>query len=320
MKEAHTETIAVDEQGDGSRLDRFLAEHFDDCSRAFLQRLIRDGYVAVNDSECRSVKHHIKRGDTIRLFFPEESGEDQPAGEDIALDVLFEDDSLVVINKASGLVVHPAAGNNRGTLVNALIGRDAKFAEQDWGDEAEVLLRPGIVHRLDKDTSGCLVIAKNPEVRKYLSKMFTFRQVEKTYYAITYGLPRETQGEINTLISRHPVNRKKMAVVEEDGRKAITRYHVEETTEFDGIQLGFLRVNIITGRTHQIRVHLAHLRCPVLGDTVYGGHQKLAAPRQMLHAGRLKFKHPVTGESLGIEAPLPDDFERVYQEYFHAGL
>ena len=246
----------------------------------------------------------------IGINWPVEHNCEVPMGESFCYNILFEDNDLIVIDKPTGIVVHPAAGNWDGTVVNALIGRNDDFIEKFAGETDKLIMqRPGIVHRLDKDTSGCLVIAKNILSRQRLSASFASRNVKKTYSALSYGVPAQNRGKITTLIGRHPINRKKMAVVHKNGKEAITLYKVEKMGIIDGVSVALLNVNILTGRTHQIRVHLAHIKLPVLGDKVYGGNQKLIAPRQMLHAREIVFPHPVTKKSISVTCPYPDDFQ-----------
>lgn len=231
---------------------------------------------------------------------------DHVAAEHIPLDILYEDDALLVINKPAGMVVHPAAGNYTGTVVNALLGRDQEILEEF--DEADSM-RPGIVHRLDKDTSGCLVIAKNGNAMHKLSRSFADREVSKTYMAIVAPAPKVMAAEIRTQIGRNPGNRKKMAVVRSGGRDAVTIFNVVRRGKIGPNSAALLKVRILTGRTHQIRVHMSHYGSPIIGDALYGGNSRIAAPRQMLHAWKLSFPHPVTKEMLSFESPFPADFQ-----------
>jgi 23S rRNA pseudouridine1911/1915/1917 synthase len=292
----------------GRRLDVFLAETVPGVSRVFLQRVIRDGGVQVDGRECRVQRFPVSAGMNVALFFPAVAVHaDQPAAEAIGLSVLHEDEHLLVIDKPAGMVVHPAAGVRTGTLVNALLARYPGFA----GRFADSPLRPGIVHRLDKDTSGCLAVALDKPSQLYLAKSFAEREVRKTYLALVLGHSRDSQGEIRAALGRHPVDRHKMAVRDSGGRYAITRYQVLRHGQVDGIPVSLMEVVILTGRTHQIRVHMAALRTPVIGDTTYGGRQALPAPRQLLHAWKLSLRHPATGQPCAWEAPLPEDFRAV---------
>jgi len=228
--------------------------------------------------------------------------------EAIPLDVLYEDEQVIVINKAPGLVVHPAAGHESGTLVNALLHHCTGL--EGVGGE----LRPGIVHRLDKDTSGVMVVAKTDRSMAHLRGQFEAGQVDKMYLGLVHGRPQPSSGTVSTLIGRSRHDRKKMSAAPAAGRSAVTHYRIREA--FAGASL--LRIEIETGRTHQIRVHMAHIGTPIVGDRQYGVRRNrraaLKAPRQMLHAWRLGFSHPVTDERMRIEAPLPEDFEGVLRE------
>jgi 23S rRNA pseudouridine1911/1915/1917 synthase len=279
----------------GTRLDQYLAAHVPDLSRARLQDLIKTGHVTLNTAVPKPGAR-LRAGDAIRLSEPPPI----PSGtspEDIALDVLFEDDDLIVINKPAGLVVHPAAGNWSGTLVNALLHHCTTLS--GIGGEQ----RPGIVHRLDKDTSGCLVAAKSDLAHQVLSRQFAGREVTKIYLALVAGKLRRLGGTIDAPIARHPVQRKKMTVVEAGrGREAKTGYRV--LAEIG--QGTLVECTLHTGRTHQIRVHLKHLGHSLLGDDVYG--KRAGFPRQMLHAWRLGFAHPRSGERMNFESPIPPDF------------
>lgn len=282
------------------RLDAFLAARRPDLSRARWQQLIRDGRVTVNGA-ARKPNHALHAGDRIAWEIPPaEPAELQP--EEMPLDVLFEDADLIVINKPAGLVVHPAPGHSTGTLVHGLL-----FHCDDLtgigGEE-----RPGIVHRLDRDTSGCLVVAKNEQAHRALVAQFKARDVRKEYVALVWGRPVPAQGTVRTLIGRDPHHRQKMSAKVRAGREAVTHYEVVQAFA----DMSFVRVKIETGRTHQIRVHMAHLRHPVVGDTMYGRARQhpLAGliVRQMLHAERIAFTHPRTGLELEFTAPLPPDF------------
>ena len=305
MSTSRTETLVVDRSLPSERLDVYLRQHFPMVSRGALQRLIEEGEIRVNDQRVKPT-HAPRAGDVIAVHWPEpKSATAHP--EDIPLDILFEDECLLVLNKPAGLVVHPAAGNETHTLVNALLHHCAGQLSGIGG-----VARPGIVHRLDKDTSGCLVVAKNDETHLALSAQFAERRVEKIYLAILCGeLPRAS-GDIRAALARHVSHRKVMAVSEERGREAHTSYRVTERLHAATL----VEARIHTGRTHQIRVHFQHLGFPLVGDAVYGKRQNArlqeltnyAAPRQMLHAHRLAFTHPRTAKKLTSEAPLPGDF------------
>ncbi len=297
--------LIVDGKFNGERIDRVLALSFKEYSRAYFQKLLKDGRVTCNGKPCMQSKYPVTEGEKIVVDIPVQKPTTL-AAQDIPLNVIYEDDDMIVINKPPGIVVHPAAGNHEGTIVNALLGRDADFAEK-----LEDNSRPGIVHRLDKDTSGCLLVAKNPISMFALSNAFQYRRIKKHYAAIVYGIPENAEEEIITLIARHSVHRKKFAVNEKSGKTAISRYKIIKSGEIDGVPAALLDVEIETGRTHQIRVHLAHKKHPVVGDELYGGKQKLDAPRQMLHAWKLSLMHPVTGLRIDFECPFPEDFAKL---------
>jgi 23S rRNA pseudouridine1911/1915/1917 synthase len=283
----------------GLRLDRFLALELPEFSRSRLQTLIRGGFVTVNRQTARP-RDLVRRNDIVRVAEPAvESIEARP--EEIPLDVLYEDDDLLVINKPAGLVVHPGAGHQAHTLVNALLAHCTDLSGIG-GKE-----RPGIVHRLDKETSGCVVVAKNDFAHRSLSEQFAGRSVQKIYLALVCGALRKSSGTIDAPIARHPVHRQKMSVAPARGRTAVTEYRVLKSAH----ERSLVECKIHSGRTHQIRVHFHHLGHPVLGDKVYGGATRDAYPRHMLHSYRLGFAHPRTGEWKQFEAPLPPDFAEV---------
>ena len=278
------------------RLDRFLAKQLPDYSRSRLQQLIRTGFVRLNGATTRP-RQLVRSGDKVELTEPPlEKIESQP--EPIPLEILFEDNDLIVINKPAGLVVHPGAGHRQHTLVNALLSHCTTLSGIG-GKE-----RPGIVHRLDKETSGCLVVAKNDEAHRELSRQFAERVVEKTYLALVAGKLRKRAGVIEEKIGRHPVHRQRMSVSSSRGRPAKTEYRVVRS----GNQASLVECRLHSGRTHQVRVHLHHLGHPVLGDKVYATRAAKDFPRQMLHAWKLGFRHPGTGDWKSLEASLPDDF------------
>jgi 23S rRNA pseudouridine1911/1915/1917 synthase len=287
------------------RLDVFLRAQFPAVSRGTIQRLLAEGHIRVNG---RAVKptHHPRAGETISIDWPEARA-DKAQAEDIPLDILHEDEDLLVLNKPPGLVVHPAAGHPEHTLVNALLHHCAGRLSGIGG-----VARPGIVHRLDKETSGCLVVAKNDDAHLKLSEQFASRQVTKIYQAIVCGRMPRAGGEINAAIARHPVQRQRMAVTRDGGRQARTSYRVVEQWR----DAARVEMRLHTGRTHQIRVHLEHLGCPVLGDLVYGRRQNArlkeaagyVAPRQLLHAAKLALVHPRTQKRMTFAAALPADF------------
>jgi len=278
------------------RLDQFLAKQLPEYSRSRLQQLIRSGFVRLNKQTTRP-RQIVRGGDKIHLIEPPlEKIEMRP--EPIPLDVLFEDDDLIIINKPTDLTVHPGAGQREHTLVNALLSHCTNLSGIG-GKE-----RPGIVHRLDKETSGCLVVAKNDIAHRELSKQFAARTVEKIYLAVVAGKLRKPTGVIEENIGRHPVQRKRMSVSSKRGRAAKTEYRVIRSSD----QASLVECRLHSGRTHQIRVHLHHLGHPVLGDKIYAPRFAKNFHRQMLHAWKLGFRHPCTGEWRSFEASLPADF------------
>ena len=279
------------------RLDHFLAKRLPQYSRTRLQQLIRSGFVRLNGASTRP-RQIVRAGDKIDVReSPVEQIETRP--QRIPLDILFEDDDLIVINKPAGLTVHPGAGQREHTLVNALLSHCTTLSGIG-GKE-----RPGIVHRLDKETSGCLVVAKNDLAHRELSRQFADRTVEKIYLALVAGKLRKPAGVIEERIGRHPVHRQRMSVTTKRGRTAKTEYRVVRSNE----EASLIECRLHSGRTHQVRVHLHHLGHPVLGDKVYGVRLVKNFPRQMLHAWKLGFRHPRTGEWKQFQASVPDDFK-----------
>src|SRR5438067_2114050 len=284
------------------RLDRFLAQALPTFSRARLQMLIRDGFVLLNGKPSRP-RDLVRTGDTVELREPElEKVEAQP--EQMQLDVIFEDDDLLVLNKPAGIVMHPGAGHRAHTLVNALLAHCANLSGIG-GKE-----RPGIVHRLDKELSGALVIAKNDATHRDLSSQFAARTMTKIYLALVAGTLRKSSGVIDKAIARHPVHRQRMSIARRQGRSAKTEYRVRRS----GADISLVECILNTGRTHQIRRHLHHLGHPVLGDKLYGGKRAGDYPRQMLHAWKLTFRHPRTGDMMSFEAPVPRDFAEAMRQ------
>jgi len=295
---------------DGFRLDRCIADLQPEWTRSRTRKLIDGGHVTLNDEPTKA-SATVHTGDRIVVDEPPTEPMDA-AAEDIPLDIVFEDENLLLVNKPTGLVIHPAAGNPSGTLVNALL--------HHCNDLSGIggVGRPGIVHRLDKETTGLLVVAKTDRAHLGLSLAFRNRKVHKTYLAVCYGVPKNEEGVIDAPIDRHPRDRQHMAVVK-DGRPARTTYRVREV--FVGVSL--VECRPVTGRTHQIRVHMAHIGHALVGDPLYSGRQWRSLenprvrsacrgfPRQALHAWRLEFTHPVTKEAVAFEAPPPDDLERL---------
>jgi 23S rRNA pseudouridine1911/1915/1917 synthase len=291
----------------GERLDRYLARQLPDRSRSSIQKWIGAGCVWLDGALARA-SARLAAGQTIRIDMPPEPRMETLA-QRIPLAVLYEDDYMAVIDKPAGMVVHPAAGHWDGTLVNALMARYPDLAEAGPADDEEsapssdALPRPGIVHRLDKDTSGLILVAKSPRVAELLQTQFQARQIHKTYLALVHGVPSAPAGAIDAPIGRDPRQRKRMAVLPA-GRPALTRYRLATAYR----QFALLEVQPQTGRTHQIRVHLAFIGHPVVGDELYGRRKHpLPCQRQFLHAWRITFDHPISSASMTFEAPLPAD-------------
>ena len=309
------EIIIAPEDG-GVRLDRALQRLLPELSRTRLKQLILSGQISSGGKLLRDPAQRASSGANVTVMLPEPD-EPTPAAQPIALDVRFEDEHLIVVDKPAGMVVHPAPGNPEGTLVNALLAHCGPSLAGIGG-----VRRPSIVHRLDKDTSGLLVAAKTEAAHRGLSHDFASRRVERAYSAVVWGMPAPPVGEIAGNIGRSPANRKKMAVVADGrGKPAVTRYRVERRF---GAHAALIECRLLTGRTHQIRVHLAHIGHPLIGDPAYGTRAGRAQvrfgprageaaaaiagfPRQALHARLLGFTHPVTGETLTFESPLPAD-------------
>ncbi|MBI2948444.1 MAG: RluA family pseudouridine synthase [Verrucomicrobia bacterium] len=300
-----TASFIVEQTLPSERLDAFLRTRFPAVSRVTLKRLIEGGDIRVNGQPVKAT-HHPRQGEKIEVRWPEP----KPSAigpEEMPLNILYEDEDLIVLDKPPGLVVHPAEGHEKHTLVNGLLHHCQGRLSGIGG-----VARPGIVHRLDKDTSGCLVVAKSDPAHTGLAKQFADRTVEKVYHALVCGGITEHAGEIRAAIARHPSHRKRMAVTEGRGRDAWTSYRVLDKLRY----ATWVEAVLHTGRTHQIRVHFHHLGTPLVGDTTYGSRQNgrlkelagYVAPRQMLHARTLAFAHPCTDEPLTFEAPLPRDF------------
>ncbi len=299
------------------RLDQYLSETGLPATRSRIQRWIRDGGVSVNSVVVEKCGHRVSAGDVVTVTVPEVAPSSAEP-ESIPLDIVYEDEALLVVNKAAGMVVHPAAGHARSTLVNALL-HHCKGLRQ-----FEDPVRPGIVHRLDKDTSGLMIVAKREDVHALLSRQLAERRVKRGYTGLVWGCPAESSGTVDAPIGRHPRHRQRMAVVEAGrGRRAVTHFRVRSVMD-DGT---LLYLDLETGRTHQIRVHLAHLGHPIIGDPVYGGRIKRLARvapqrrprlrmmldvmrRQALHASELVFNHPYSGRTHSFKAPVPDDMQQ----------
>lgn len=291
----------------GRRVDRFVADSLDDVSRAQVQRWIQEGLVTVNGRETKAARR-LAVGDIVRVIVPPAEPAELVPWE-VEIPVLYQDADCVVVDKPAGMVVHPAAGHERETLVNALVFHYPQLATMVGPEED---LRPGIVHRLDRDTSGLLVVALTREAQAELQRQFRERRVKKTYLALVHGWLSPSQGRIVAPIARDPRDRKRMAVVA-GGRAATTGYQVRQyLLARNGDRYTLVEVRPLTGRTHQIRVHMSHIGHPIVGDPVYGRRKRrLPCPRQFLHACRLTFYRPSDGQRLTFESPLPDDLRAV---------
>lgn len=293
--------FCITEDMEDERVDKCLNELIGSLSRSYIQKLLADGSITVNDKKIKS-SYRVKTDDQIRVILP-------PAitpnitPEDITLDVLYEDDDVIIINKPKGMVVHPAPGHYSGTLVNALL-----FHCQGQLSGINGILRPGIVHRIDRDTTGSIIACKNDAAHACIAEQLKEHTIVRRYHAIVHGSIKEDEGTIHTLIGRHPTERKKMAVLKSGGKDAITHYKVLKRFG----KFTYIECRLETGRTHQIRVHMAHIGHPLLGDTIYGSKAcpyKLEG--QTLHAKILGFHHPGTNEYIEIDAPLPEYFEKL---------
>ena len=287
----------------GKRLDKLISEQLPELTRSAVQHLMQDGCVTIAGKPVKK-NTRASAGDVITVELPEPR-EVEIEPENIPLDIVYEDEDIIVVNKPKGMVVHPAPGNWSGTLVNALMYHCGDSLSGINGE-----IRPGIVHRIDKDTSGLLVVAKNDRAHQSLAEQIKVHSAGRRYFAVVYGTPREQKGTVNAPIARHPVDRKKMAVLA-GGREAITHYEVLE--QYAGYS--YLTFLLETGRTHQIRVHMAHIGHPIIGDPLYGpAKDKWKLQGQCLHAGELTLTHPATGERMTFQAPLPVYFTTVLQK------
>ena len=287
----------------GKRLDKLISEQLPELTRSAVQHLMQDGCVTIAGKPVKK-NTRASAGDVITVDLPEPR-EVEIEPENIPLDIVYEDEDIIVVNKPKGMVVHPAPGNWSGTLVNALMYHCGDSLSGINGE-----IRPGIVHRIDKDTSGLLVVAKNDRAHQSLAEQIKVHSAGRRYFAVVYGTPREQKGTVNAPIARHPIDRKKMAVLA-GGREAITHYEVLE--QYAGYS--YLTFLLETGRTHQIRVHMAHIGHPIIGDPLYGpAKDKWKLQGQCLHAGELTLTHPATGERMTFQAPLPAYFTTVLQK------
>lgn len=288
--------IFADEE-DNDRIDIFLAQELNEISRTYVQRLIKDGLVRVNDRLVKP-KYLVNEGDHILVQLPEPKNL-EIVSEDIPIDIIYEDEDIAIVNKPQGMVVHPAPGNYSGTLVNALLFHLNNLSTING------IIRPGIVHRIDKDTSGLLMIAKNNYSHSFLSEQLKEHSITRKYLALVDGNIKEDKGTINAPIGRHPVDRKKMTVTENNSKEAVTHFTVLERF----IDYTLIQVQLETGRTHQIRVHMSFIKHPVTGDPVYGSkNQKFRLNGQLLHAKTLGFIHPRTKEYIEFSSELPNHF------------
>lgn len=302
MQETSEETIEfLYDDSPGTRLDVYLSQIVEGLSRSYIQKLIKDGRVSVNGKTNDVKKHQLKENDLVRLTLPMPERLAAEA-ENIPLDIVYEDDQVIVVNKPQGMVVHPAPGNYSGTLVNALM-----YHCKDQLSTINGIIRPGIVHRIDKDTSGLLMIAKTDLAHRALAEELKAYKSERIYYALVCGEVKNERGTIKTFMNRSSKNRLKMAVSKE-GREAITHYEVVKRYH----QYTLVKCQLETGRTHQIRVHLQHIGYPIVGDPLYGNPSaKLKHDGQLLHAASLGFTHPVTGEFMRFTTALPDYFQKI---------
>ena len=290
--------FTVAESDEGKRIDSFLTSNCPEMTRSMIQKLIENGNVTVNEKVIAK-NYKLKNKDSIALFIPDpEIMEAKP--ENIPLDIVYEDDDLLVVNKPKNMVVHPAPGNHDGTLVNALLYHCGNSLSGING-----VMRPGIVHRIDKDTSGLLIVAKNDFSHRLLAEQIKVHSFERKYMAVVYGNLKDDEGTIDAPIGRHPTDRKKMTVIQKNSKQAVTHYKVIE--RFEGFT--FVELTLETGRTHQIRVHMASIGHPVAGDPVYGPKKIITSlGGQCLHAYYISFVHPRTGKTLTLSSDLPDYF------------
>ncbi|MBE6034552.1 MAG: RluA family pseudouridine synthase [Clostridiales bacterium] len=298
-------TIIIDEKLEGTRIDMALSLAYEDRSRSFFQKLLDTENITVNGQVTESKKYKVKAGDIIQVTMPEPKMlAVEP--ENIPLEMVYEDEDVLVINKPKGMVVHPANGNESGTLVNAVMYHCGKNLSSING-----VVRPGIVHRIDKDTSGLLMIAKNDKAHNSLAEQLAEHSITRAYRAIVYNNFTEDEGTVNKPIGRDPRDRMKQAVTTVNSKRAVTHYKVLE--RFGSFTL--IEARLETGRTHQIRVHMSYIKHPLLGDMVYGPKKKiLGVNTQMLHAKILGFRHPSTGEYMEFDSPLPEEFETVLRK------
>lgn len=293
------EEIIIEEEFEGERIDKFLAEEFEDLSRSYIQKLIASENIMVNEKIVKA-NYRLLKGDVLKINIPE-SEEAKIIPEKMDLDIKYEDQDIIIVNKDKGIVVHPAPGNYSGTLVNGLMEHCKDLSGING------ILRPGIVHRIDKDTSGLIVVCKNDTAHRFLAEQFKDHTVERAYYALVHGIVNEPMGRIEAPIGRSDKDRKKMAVTFKNSKEAVTNYKVLERFS-QGYTL--IECTLETGRTHQIRVHMAYLNHPLVGDYTYGPKKKdFEIKGQVLHAYKLGFIHPATQEKIVFESEIPEDFK-----------
>lgn len=288
----------IEEASAGERIDKFLSDSIPDMSRAYIQKLIKDGQITVNQKDIKS-NYKLSVGDVVCLHEPELQEPDIKA-ENIPLDILYEDSDLLIVNKPKGMVVHPSAGHYSGTLVNALM----YYCKEDLSGINGVM-RPGIVHRIDMDTTGSILVCKNDFTHNAIAEQLKVHSITRVYHALVHGVLKNDEGTINAPIGRHPIDRKKMSINEKNGKEAVTHYKVLKRFK----NFTYIECRLETGRTHQIRVHMSSIYHPLLGDAVYGPAKcPFKLQGQTLHAKTIGIRHPRTGEYLEIEAPLPEYF------------
>ncbi len=288
----------------GVRIDRYLSDRCKEISRSYIQKLLKDQAVLVGNKAVKS-NYKVNPGDTIELSIPE-AAEPEIVPEEMELDILYEDKDIILVNKPKGMVVHPAAGHYTGTLVNGLMA----YCRSDLSG-INGIMRPGIVHRIDMDTTGVLIVCKNDMSHNSIAEQLKVHSITRKYYAVVHGILKEDEGTIHAPIGRHPMDRKKMSINEKNGREAITHYRVLERFR----QFTYVECQLETGRTHQIRVHMASIGHPLLGDAVYGPAKcPFHLQGQTLHAGVLGIIHPRSGEYMEFTAPLPDYFEELLRK------
>ncbi len=305
MSMSQVYNLIIDEENSGERIDSYLAANLEGPSRSFIQKLIEQGNVTINGKVISSKKEKLKPEDQVSITIPP-AEELEIVPQDISIDIVYEDDDVLIVNKPKGMVVHPAVGNYTGTLVNAIM-----FHCGDRLSSINGVIRPGIVHRIDKDTSGLLMIAKNNKAHESLSSQLAEHSITRTYVALVYNNFTNDEGTVDEPIGRDPKNRLRQAVTYTNSKRAVTHYKVLE--RFGNYTL--LQCNLETGRTHQIRVHMAYIKHPLVGDMVYGPKKsKIKADGQMLHAKTLGFIHPSTGQYMEFDSQIPEYFETILNQ------